>query len=166
MVSPPRRQRARPPFPTSQITLAFDEFVDAAEFAGGRLQSISGEGEVTPEAFGMVADEVRDRLRRTPQGRRNIIALFCDYVQPLIQSGAVSPIGRRNLPPPRGRYIQLGIAAVSVACTVDRVRRRGGPRAVIEAAQTSARELFRELQNTPLLPVDLDLRTESEREGE
>lgn len=163
MVSRNRPTRSRRPFPTSQITLAFDEFVEAVEFAGGRLQSISGEGDVTPEAIAQVADEIRERMRGTPQARRNIIALFCDYVQPLIQSGVESPIGRRNLPPPRGGRIRLAVAAVSLACTVDRVRRQGGPRAVIRAAQTSARDLVQELQNTPILPFSIDL---SESEGE
>lgn len=149
MVSPPRRQRARNPFPTSKVQLAFNDFVESVEFAGGRLQSISNGNGPSLEGFGMVVDEIRERNSRLPKDRREIVSFFCELVQPAI--AATFGQGQRVPAPASGTQIIIdAVRAVDAACTFDQVRRVRVPAGVSQAVRSSAQTVLRELADNPI----------------
>jgi len=73
------------------------------------------------------AKEVARRLEKTPKATRSRLQLVCDVLVP----GAVATLGtvqaRRATTGVRGAAIRAAIVAVGVGCTIDRIRRAGGP---------------------------------------
>lgn len=148
MVSRGRRESRVSPFPTSLATLSFDKFVDFLELAVDRLERVSGE-DPTPRSVAEAVKLIEDRIDKLPAQQRTLINLYCDLVQPFIQAGIESPIGRRVIRSPRGKLVRAGVATVTAACILNRVKRAGGPKGVVNTARKLAEEALEELISKP-----------------
>jgi len=98
---------------------------EVEEFVNLALPSI-GE-QPTMMAIFEGAKEVAKRLEKTPKATRTRLQLVCDVLVP----GAVATLGtlqaRRATTGIRGAAIRAAIVSVGVGCTIDRIRRAGGP---------------------------------------